>query len=136
MERVFLVAATAAIALLLCAPAEAQRQSFQLFRGNEADLPALVAGEPAFTLDTKKLWIGDATTNWSFWPKVQLDAVYSALGHTHAASEIVSGNLDSARMPADGMTTVVTIHHGLNDTTDCTVTFTNGRVTATTCSHT
>ncbi len=37
--------------------------TLKLSRGNEADLPTLAAGEPAFTLDTFKLFIGDGATN-------------------------------------------------------------------------
>ena len=32
-------------------------------RGVEGSLPTLVAGEPGFTTDTKKLFIGDGTQN-------------------------------------------------------------------------
>lgn len=35
----------------------------QFKRGNEADLPILQSGEPAFTTDTKKLYIGTGTEN-------------------------------------------------------------------------
>lgn len=32
-------------------------------RGTEGTLPTLEAGEPAFTTDTHKLYVGDGTTN-------------------------------------------------------------------------
>ncbi|OFV69250.1 hypothetical protein [Acetobacterium wieringae] len=35
----------------------------QLRRGNEADLPILESGEPAFTTDTEKLYIGTGSEN-------------------------------------------------------------------------
>lgn len=35
----------------------------QLRRGNEVDLPILESGEPAFTTDTKNLYIGTGTEN-------------------------------------------------------------------------
>ena len=35
----------------------------QFKRGNEADLPILESGEPAFTTDTKNLYIGTGTEN-------------------------------------------------------------------------
>ncbi len=35
----------------------------QLKRGNEVDLPILESGEPAFTTDTKNLYIGTGTEN-------------------------------------------------------------------------
>lgn len=35
----------------------------QFKRGNEADLPILESGEPAFTTDTNKLYIGTGTEN-------------------------------------------------------------------------
>jgi hypothetical protein len=35
----------------------------QLYRGAEASLPTLAAGEPAFTTDSKKLFVGDGVTN-------------------------------------------------------------------------
>ena len=38
--------------------------TIQLRRGNEANLPTLNAGEPAFTLDSHKCFIGDGTSNY------------------------------------------------------------------------
>lgn len=35
----------------------------QFNRGTEAGIPTLSAGEPAFTTDTYKLFVGDGTTN-------------------------------------------------------------------------
>lgn len=35
----------------------------QLRRGNAANLPTLDAGEPAFTLDTRRLYVGDGSSN-------------------------------------------------------------------------
>ena len=37
--------------------------TIKIKRGVEGNLPTLVAGEPGFTTDTKKLFIGDGTTN-------------------------------------------------------------------------
>ena len=36
----------------------------QFKRGLEVNLPLLAAGEPAFTTDTKKVFIGDGETNY------------------------------------------------------------------------
>lgn len=139
MDKRLLAAAAAAVTLMLCAPAAAQRNSLRLFRGNEGNLPLLVAGEAAFTLDSHRLFVGDGTTNWGFWPKTALDtfynSAYAALGHTHAASAIASGNLNIERMPAAGMTTVITVRNA-GGAADCTITVTNGLITGTTCSHT
>lgn len=41
----------------------------QLRRGVKANLPVLSAGEPAFTTDTKQLFIGDGTTNTEYAKK-------------------------------------------------------------------
>lgn len=38
-------------------------QTIQIRRGNFAQLPSLLVGEPAFTLDTKTLYIGDGSSN-------------------------------------------------------------------------
>ncbi len=40
--------------------------TFTIKKGLEANLPALVAGEPAFTTDTNKLYIGNGTENVEF----------------------------------------------------------------------
>lgn len=37
--------------------------TIQFYRGAEAGIPTLAAGEPGFTTDTKKLFVGDGTTN-------------------------------------------------------------------------
>ena len=37
--------------------------TIKIKRGTEAGLQTLAAGEPGFTTDTKKLFIGDGTTN-------------------------------------------------------------------------
>jgi hypothetical protein len=92
MKRILLVTAAAVVMLMACASVEGQRQPLQLFRGNEVNLPLLYAGEPAFSLDTKKLWLGDGATNWCFWPKGYLDtfydASYAAIVHTHVKAAI------------------------------------------------
>ncbi len=62
--------------------------------------------------------------------------IYSASTTTPAHFE---GPMEAKSYTANGtagMTTVVTVFHGLNDTTDCTMTFTGGILTATTCGHT
>jgi hypothetical protein len=43
-----------------------------------ANLPTLAAGEPAFTTDTKKLYIGDGTTNTEIGSGTGTDAVTTA----------------------------------------------------------
>lgn len=54
----------------------------QLKRGNEADLPILESGEPAFCEDTKALFIGTGTEN----VQINADASVGDQTYTHIQS--------------------------------------------------
>ncbi len=64
----------------------------QIRRGTAAELAAITpsAGEPVYTTDTKQLYIGDGTTAGG--------TGVAPLVHTHAASAITSGTIDTARL--------------------------------------
>lgn len=107
MRKYILAAALAAVLMAVCA--DAQRTHFQLFRGDEAAMPSLVAGEPGFALDTHRLFVGDGTTNYAFWPKVALDSVYAPINtvelkitalNTAPASATATGTVGEIRVTA------------------------------------
>jgi hypothetical protein len=50
----------------------------RLKKGLAANLPTLAAGEPAFTTDTKKLYIGDGTSNTEIGSVAGTDAITTA----------------------------------------------------------
>ena len=64
----------------------------QIRRGTAAELAAITpsVGEPVYTTDTKQLYIGDGTTAGG--------TGVAPLVHTHAASAITSGTIDTARL--------------------------------------
>ena len=53
--------------------------TIQIKRGNAAFLPALLAAEFGFTLDTKKLYIGTGSTNEGVAMQRDLDALQEAI---------------------------------------------------------
>jgi hypothetical protein len=49
-------------------------------RGPEATMPTLSQGEPGYTTDTKKLFVGDGTTNHQLAKQADLDTTNTQLG--------------------------------------------------------
>lgn len=58
------------------------RSALQVFRGNEADMPLLLAGEFGFALDTKRVFIGDGTVNWQIGGNTSPGAARMVSGFT------------------------------------------------------
>lgn len=92
-------------------------RKFQMKRGLEANLPTLSAGEPAFTTDETRLYVGTGSKNIGMATKAEVVAAQTAANnaasaaaaaqstadgkaaatHYHAAGDITSGTLAVAR---------------------------------------
>jgi len=70
----------------------------QLKRGNQTDFGTvtLIAGEPAFILDTGEVYIGDGTSNVLINPPALVDSVSGKIGAvTLAKADVGLGNVDN-----------------------------------------
>ena len=70
----------------------------QLKRGNQTDFGTvtLIAGEPAFILDTGEVYIGDGTSNVLINPPAPVDSVSGKTGVvTLAKADVGLGNVDN-----------------------------------------
>jgi len=59
--------------------------TIKLFRGNAETMPLLAEGEPAFTLDEGRFYVGDGTQNIPF----------ARVGHTHPGAIFLSGDIET-----------------------------------------
>ena len=70
----------------------------QLKRGNQTDFGTvtLIAGEPAFILDTGEVYIGDGTSNVLINPPAPVDSVSGKTGAvTLVKADVSLGNVDN-----------------------------------------
>ena len=75
-------------------PCDSQKQflKIQLRRGSESEFvssnPILASGEPAYSVDTNILKIGNGVDNWLDIMPVNVSGNYSLVGHGHTSSDI------------------------------------------------
>lgn len=87
--------------------------TIQLRRGVEGSLPALASGEPAWTTDTLRLFVGDGATNHAvqMW-SASLDALAAvtpvADGTYTVGARLTPGGTDGTITTSGGLITAIT----------------------------
>lgn len=89
----------------------------QIKRGTKASLPSLDSGEMGYCVDTKELYVGNASGGNT---KVAMSTEAAPVSHTHNANDISAGTLAAARLPVASTSAAGIVQ--LNSTTNSTST--------------
>ena len=88
--------------------AEIQRAKIKLRQGVEADIPSLDVGEPAFTTDTKKFFVGASDGNVQFADNKSLEDIKGDVASVETEVSTVKENLQTTQADVNGVKTNVT----------------------------